>query len=125
MSVIPLSFEVDSSLAAGSSLEQVSKEDKGGDKPNLRLQSIVKLRRDEEEKSREVQREKTEQATENLLDSGLEFSVDQETGQTITKIYDRTTGEIVRQLPAEETLAFLKRLAEYDERKGVFVSKKL
>ncbi len=59
----------------------------------------------------------------NLLGSGLEFAQDQETGLTIIKMYDRETGKLIRQLPAEETLAFLRRLAE--DKKGVLVSKKL
>ncbi len=59
----------------------------------------------------------------NLLGSGLEFSQDHETGLTIIKMYDRETGQLVRQLPPEETLAFLRRLAE--NQKGVLVSKKL
>ena len=125
MNVAPLSFDVGSFPAARSLPERVSTEAKGGDKLSLHLQSRMKPGRDEEEKHTAVQREKTEQIPENLLDSGLEFSVDQETGQTIIKIYDRTTGEVVRQLPAEETLEFLKRLAAQDERKGVLVSKKL
>lgn len=59
----------------------------------------------------------------NLLGSGLEFDQDRETGLTIIKMYDRETGKMVRQLPPEETLAFLRRLAE--NQKGVLVSKKL
>jgi flagellar protein FlaG len=59
----------------------------------------------------------------NLLGSGLEFAQDQETGLTIIKMYDRETGKLVRQLPPEETLAFLRRLVE--DKKGVLVSKKL
>jgi uncharacterized FlaG/YvyC family protein len=38
-------------------------------------------------------------------------------------MYDRETGKLVRQLPPEETLNFLRQLAE--NQKGVLVSKKL
>ena len=125
MNVAPLSFDVGSLPAIGSLSEGVSKEAKGGDKLNLRLPSVVKHGRDEEEKNAAVQKGKTDQLNGNLLDSGLEFSVDQDTGQTIIKMYDRTSGKVVRQLPPEETLEFLKKLAEQNERKGVLVSKKL
>jgi uncharacterized FlaG/YvyC family protein len=38
-------------------------------------------------------------------------------------MYDRETGKLVRQLPPEETLTFLRQLAE--DKKGILVSKKL
>jgi len=98
----------------------MSKEAKGGDKLNLRLQSVA-----QQEKKTAVQQEKEEQPIQNLLDSGLEFSVDQDTGRTIIKMYDRTSGKVIRQLPPEETLEFLKKLAAQDEKKGVLLSKKL
>jgi uncharacterized FlaG/YvyC family protein len=53
----------------------------------------------------------------------LEFSQDKETGLTIIRMYDRESGKLIRQLPPEETLTFLRRLAE--DKKGVLVSKKL
>ena len=34
----------------------------------------------------------------------LSFSVDKETGQTVVKVYDAKTKEVIRQIPAEETL---------------------
>lgn len=34
----------------------------------------------------------------------LSFSVDKETGETVVKVYDAQTKEVIRQIPAEETL---------------------
>lgn len=34
----------------------------------------------------------------------LSFSVDKDTGQTVVKVYDAKTQEVIRQIPAEETL---------------------
>ncbi len=34
----------------------------------------------------------------------LSFSVDKDTGQTVVKVYDVKTKEVIRQIPAEETL---------------------
>ncbi len=39
---------------------------------------------------------------------GLEFSVDKDTGVTIIKVLDVETGEVIRQIPPEEVLAFMK-----------------
>ena len=35
----------------------------------------------------------------------LEFSVDKETSRVVVKVIDTETGELIRQLPSEETLA--------------------
>ena len=42
----------------------------------------------------------------------LSFSIDKETGVTVVKVFDSETNELVRQLPAEETL---KLAASIDE----------
>ncbi len=45
----------------------------------------------------------------NGLGMGLEFSVDKDTGVTIIKVLDTETGEIVRQIPPEEVLTFMRQ----------------
>ena len=52
----------------------------------------------------------------------LEFSVDADTGTHVIKVIDRNSGDVVRQIPPEEVLAFLRQL-QYS--KGHFVSLKL
>jgi len=52
------------------------------------------------------------------INSNLEFSVDDDTGQLVVKIIDRTTQEVIRQMPSEEMLAIAKAL---DSIKGLFV----
>lgn len=46
----------------------------------------------------------------------LEFSVDKESGQTIIRVLDAATGELVRQIPPDEVLAIAKRL---DQPEGI------
>lgn len=41
---------------------------------------------------------------------GLEFSVDDDLGKVIVKIVDRTTREVIRQMPTEEALNISKSL---------------
>jgi len=41
---------------------------------------------------------------------GLEFSIDKELGVTIVKVLDVESGEVVRQIPPEETLNYLRQL---------------
>lgn len=45
----------------------------------------------------------------NGLGMSLEFSVDKETGATIIKVLDVETGQVVRQIPPEEVLAFMRQ----------------
>jgi len=52
------------------------------------------------------------------INSNLEFSVNDDTGQLIVKIIDRATKEVIRQMPSEEMLAIAKTL---DSIKGLFV----
>lgn len=61
--------------------------------------------------------EKVQQAIESvrrLVDSkspnSLQFSVDEATGKTVVKITDATTGETIRQIPAEELLRIARSL---------------
>jgi len=42
----------------------------------------------------------------------LRFSVDQDSGETVIKVVDRETEEVVRQIPSEEVVALRKRLEE-------------
>lgn len=52
------------------------------------------------------------------INSNLEFSVNNDTGQLVVKIIDRVTKEVIRQMPSEEMLAIAKAL---DSIKGLFV----
>jgi flagellar protein FlaG len=52
------------------------------------------------------------------INSNLEFSLNDDTGQLVVKIIDRTTKEVIRQMPSEEMLALAKAL---DSIKGLFV----
>ena len=124
MSVTPLTFDAGASLTQGKPVERVERKD--GNSGKLGFQKIVDNKEvDEERKAEDANQPQAEKPTVNLLDSGLEFSLDQETGLTVIKMYDRGNGKMVRQLPPEETLNFLRKLAEQEDKKGIFVSRKL
>ncbi len=57
----------------------------------------------------------------NGLGMGLEFSVDKDTGVTIIKVLDVETGEVVRQIPPEEVVAFMRQF----EKNGPLLSRYL
>ncbi len=51
----------------------------------------------------------------------LEFSVDKGTGRIIVKVVDQESGEVIRQIPPEETLAIARNL---DTPQGVIIRSK-
>ena len=48
----------------------------------------------------------------------LQFKVDDATQETVVKIVDSDSGEVVRQIPSEEMLAFVKRMKELEGQQG-------
>ncbi|KAA0179359.1 flagellar protein FlaG [Cupriavidus gilardii] len=49
---------------------------------------------------------------------GLRFEIDEVTNRVVTKVIDKETGELIRQMPTEEVLRFARAL---DRLQGVFV----
>jgi len=45
----------------------------------------------------------------------LSFQVDDDSGKTVVKVFDRETEELIRQFPPEELLALSKRLRELND----------
>lgn len=48
----------------------------------------------------------------------LQFKVDDSTQELVVKIVDSETGDVVRQIPSEEMLAFIRRLQELEGHQG-------
>lgn len=61
-------------------------------------------------------REALAPVAQNLL-----FSIDEDTGRTVVKVVDKTTDEVIRQIPSEEILAISKAL---DKLQGVLLQQK-
>lgn len=63
-------------------------------------------------------REAVEQAVSNMnsfvqnLQRDLQFEVDLDLGQTVISVVDRSTNEVIRQIPSEEAVARAQRLQE-------------
>ena len=58
----------------------------------------------------------------NGLGLELQFSTDEQTGQSVIRVRDADSGQVVRQIPSEQVLNFLRQL---DEKKGLFLSRRL
>lgn len=55
------------------------------------------------------------------LNNSLQFNIDEDTGQTVVKVIDSSTKEIIRQFPSEEMLSIAKAI---DKMKGLLVQQK-
>jgi len=55
----------------------------------------------------------------NSINKGLSFRVDEELGRDVVTIYEASTGDIIRQIPDEEMLIILRRLASASS--GLFI----
>jgi flagellar protein FlaG len=68
--------------------------------------------------------EQVEQYVQNLQ-RDLEFSVDEQTGRSIVKVFDSTTDELIRQIPTEEMLAASRMLMAHSKGKGILFRTKI
>lgn len=65
--------------------------------------------------------QKVNKAVKSLSNSGLEFSVDKDTGIQLVKVVDIKTRDVIRQIPTEEVLAIAKTL---DKLQGLIINQK-
>ncbi|MFG6665505.1 flagellar protein FlaG [Halomonas sp. HNIBRBA4712] len=61
---------------------------------------------------REALEEPVARINETLRERGLEFEISEESSRIITRVIDRETREVIRQIPGEEVLAVIKRFEE-------------
>ncbi|MDR5875276.1 flagellar protein FlaG [Halomonas sp. CUBES01] len=54
-----------------------------------------------------------------MRERGLEFDISENESRVITRVVDRDSGDVIRQIPAEEVLRIAERLEEW---RGQFVS---
>lgn len=47
---------------------------------------------------------------------GIEFAISEQSARVVTKVIDRETGDVIRQIPAEEVLLVAERLEEIQGR---------
>ena len=57
----------------------------------------------------------------NSAVNDIEFSIDEDSGQTVVKIVDRATKNVIRQMPSEEMLELAEAL---DKLQGLFIKQK-
>jgi len=104
--------------------EQVSEQVK--ERQAESIEAAKKLAKDREHVSEEQRAKMMEQMQEFIssINKGLSFRVDQESGRDVVTIYEADSGDVIRQIPEEDMLEVLRRLArENDHKTGLFMTK--
>ncbi len=57
------------------------------------------------------------------VNRSLEFSIDEDSGQTVVRVFNRDTEELIRQLPAEHTLKLAASLEKHSTQGVLFEAK--
>jgi flagellar protein FlaG len=89
-------------------------------------QTVEKLSKERKRINEEQRAKVMEQMHEfvSSLNKGLAFRVDEESGRDVVTIYEADTGDVIRQIPEEEILVVLRRLArDQDHRSGLLMTK--
>lgn len=55
------------------------------------------------------------------INRNLEFQVDDSTQKVVVKVVDSKSGDVVRQIPTEEMMAFIKRMQEMEGDQGTLL----
>ncbi|WAR45413.1 flagellar protein FlaG [Methylomonas rapida] len=56
-----------------------------------------------------------------VVNRNLQFKVDETTKELVVKVVDSESGELVRQIPSEEVLAFIQRMQELEGQQGLMI----
>ena len=59
-----------------------------------------------------------------LVRRELHFSLDEESGRTVVKVFDSKTDEVLRQIPSEDMLRFIQHFKEMMDGRGLLVQDK-
>ncbi|MDO9046942.1 MAG: flagellar protein FlaG [Methylobacter sp.] len=84
---------------------------------------VVALKADAQETSLELVKSAVTKGNSILqsINRNLEFQVDDSTQKVVVKIVDSKSGDVVRQIPTEEMLAFIKRMQEMEGDQGTLL----
>jgi len=55
------------------------------------------------------------------VNRSLQFQVDDSTKEMVIKVVDKDTGKVVRQIPSDEALAYIKQLQELEGKHGAII----
>jgi len=89
------------------------------------IQSAIEMAESRQELNKEEREKLVAQMNEFVtsINKGVAFRVDEESGRDVVTIYEAKTGDVIRQIPDEEMLVVLRRLAEHTANIGLLTEK--
>ncbi len=108
-----------------SSSSDISRLNARGTEHDFSVQAAIKMAESRQELNREEREKMAAQMNEFVasINKGVAFRVDEESGRDVVTIYETNTGDIIRQIPDEELLVVLRRLAKHTTNSGLLVEK--
>ncbi|NKF50212.1 flagellar protein FlaG [Shewanella sp. WXL01] len=101
--------------------QPLSAEDKATPTELTRTSSIQAVKQAEKAKEGEDKQQEQEELTQvaddltemvSMMQKGLKFSVDKDSGEQVIKVQDIESGDVIRQIPSEEALRLAEKLSE-------------
>ncbi|NNN80996.1 flagellar protein FlaG [Vibrio sp. 11-4(1)] len=89
------------------------------------VQAAIEMAESRQELNKEEREKLVAQMNEFVtsINKGVAFRVDEESGRDVVTIYEAKTGDVIRQIPDEEMLVVLRRLAEHTANSGLLTEK--
>ncbi|PFG55636.1 flagellar protein FlaG [Vibrio sp. ES.051] len=112
-------------FSAASSVGELSPKTAKDTVHDLSVQAVIEMAESRQELNRQEREKVVEQMNDFVtsINKGVAFRVDEESGRDVVTIYEAKTGDVIRQIPDEEMLVVLRRLAEHTANSGLLTEK--
>ncbi|MEZ8106478.1 flagellar protein FlaG [Vibrio cortegadensis] len=122
---IQIASENNSGAPNVSRSKEVKQPEKVVEEHEVTVGAAIELAKERQELNKEQRVKMVEKMNEFIssINKGVSFKVDEESGRDVVTIYEATTGDIIRQIPDEEMLEILRRLAAHTSSSGLLVEK--
>lgn len=119
---IKIASDEGSSASSISRLKEATSRGKVEKSKEEATEAAIQLAQERKELNDEERVKMVEKVNEFIssLNKGVAFKVDEESGRDVVTIYETTTGDIIRQIPDEEMLEILRRLAAQNSNSRIF-----
>ncbi|ASU22781.1 flagellar biosynthesis protein FlaG [Vibrio qinghaiensis] len=123
---IKFASENDGATRVSSKQNEANRAEQLRDRQNQSVEAAIELTQQREQLNKAERAKMVDQMNEFIssINKDLAFRVDEESGRDVVTIYEASTGDIIRQIPNEEMLEVLRRLArQKDHSTGLLVAK--
>jgi len=101
-----------------SDVNSLAKTDEKKENEIAKVEQVIQQKSENVNNSQPLNGEQLEKVAQQLqdfvgeLNRNLEFSVDKDSGRDVIKVFDRGTGDLLKQFPSEEVLTLVSKISE-------------